>query len=81
VEGIVHAINAGLGLVALDTPRGYTILEQTGPDFEIGDRVSWTPDQPRDAGDAVNISRRRTVRVYFQNHAVPSTLLKVNLQL
>jgi hypothetical protein len=81
MEGTVHAINSALGLVALDTHTGFTIVEQMGDDFEIGDFVTWTMDRPRGAGEVLNVSRGRTVRVYFQLHEVPGTFLKVNLQL
>jgi hypothetical protein len=81
MEGTVHSINADLGLVAIDTAGGFTILEQTGPDFEIDDFVSWTSERSLGAGDVRNVSRGRTSRVYFQNHGVPGTFLKVNLQL
>ncbi|HEY8899800.1 MAG TPA: hypothetical protein VIM61_05265 [Chthoniobacterales bacterium] len=80
MEGTVHAINAEIGLVAIDTRMGYSILEQTGNDFEIGDHVTWSPDLARGAGDVRNTSRGRLVRVYFQNHGVPGTFLKVNLE-
>ncbi len=43
MEGMVHSLNAGEGLVAIDTAAGYTVFEQIGPDFEVGDFVSWTP--------------------------------------
>jgi len=81
VEGTVHAINAELGLVAVDTPHGFTIFEQTGPDFTIDDFVSWSPERPLGACEIRNISRGRTSRGYFQNHGVPGTFLKVNLKL
>ena len=81
MEGTVHSINTDQGLVAIDTSHGFTIFEQTGPDFEIDDFVSWTSERPLGAGDVHNVSRGKTVRVYFQNHGVPGTFLKVNLQL
>jgi hypothetical protein len=81
MEGTVHAINPEEGLVAVDTSSGFTILEQTGTDFEIGDFVSWSPERPLGACHACNVSRGRTSRVYFQNHGVPGTFLRVNLKL
>jgi hypothetical protein len=81
MEGTVHALNPEEGLVAIDTSGGFTVLEQTGPDFEVGDYVSWTPEQPLGSADARNLTRGRTARVYFLNHGVPGTFLKVNLKL
>jgi hypothetical protein len=81
MDGTVHSINPDLGLVAIDTMLGFSILEQTTPDFEVGDFVSWTPDCPSGSCDVRNVSRGRNARVYFQNHCVPGTFLKVNLQI
>ncbi len=81
MEGMVHAINAEEQLVAIETAVGFAVFEQTGPDFEIGDFVSWSPDRALGAGDVRNVSRGKIFRVYFQNHGVPGTFLKVNLKL
>jgi hypothetical protein len=81
MEGSVHTINAEEGLVAIDTVAGFTVFEQSGQDFEEGDFVSWSPERVLGACDVRNISRGRTTRVWFLNHGVPGTFLKVNLKL
>jgi len=81
MEGPVHAVNAEEGLVAIDTPAGFTVFEQSSQDFEEGDFVSWSPDRVLGGCDARNVSRGRTARVWFLNHGVPGTFLKVNLKL
>ena len=81
MEGTVHLINPDFGLVALDTRTRFTVIEQTGSDFEIGDYVSWTSDRQIGLGEVRNVSRARTIRAYFQLHGVPAAFLKVNLHL
>jgi len=44
MEGSIHTINSQSELVAVDTTFGFSIFEQTSPDFEIGDFVNWTSD-------------------------------------
>ena len=80
MKGEVHAINAELGLVAIETPVGFTILEQTAPDFCVGDYVDWRSDEPRGTCEVRNASQGKITRAYFLHHRVPTTLLKANLQ-
>lgn len=81
MKGTVHSLNPDLGLVAIDAPHGYSVCEQTGSDFEEGDFVSWSPERPLGMCTVRNVSRGRSTRVYFLNHDVPGTFLKVNMKL
>jgi hypothetical protein len=81
MDGTVHTLNPEEGLDAIDTSAGFSVFEQTGQDFEIGDFVSWSQERPLGGCDVRNVSRSRNTRVYFLNHGVPGTFLKVNLKL
>jgi hypothetical protein len=81
MDGTVHTLNPEEGLVAIDTSAGFSVFEQTGQDFDIGDFVSWSQERQLGGCDVRNVSRGRSTRVYFLNHGVPGTFLKVNLKL
>jgi hypothetical protein len=70
MKGIVYKINKQRGMVVVLTGHeNYSIFEMLGnDDFDIGDEVSWSKDNPLGDCDVKNISKNIIIEVYFQNH-------------
>lgn len=80
MRGIVYSINPVRGMVAIQTEgHGFTIIEVTGEDFELGDEVSWDRDTGLGSETYRNVTKGKPVRVFVQNHLVPPQQLTQQL--
>ena len=69
-RGVVEAVNRTLGMIAVLTDEGYTIIELLGYEAEVHDEVSWSDHLPLGGGSATNRTKGEVMDVYFQDHHV-----------
>lgn len=81
MRGQVRVINPARGMVALQTPEGFTIIELTGDDVELGDVVAWEDATAMGGETYYNVTQGRPIEVYVQNHHVPGARLRQQLML
>lgn len=81
--GRVAGVNAARGMVAVLTERGdYSIFEMLGDDPpEVGDEIRWDDDTPLGGETIHNITQHIEYDVFFQNHHVSKSSLRVQLLL
>lgn len=80
MKGIIAAANPQRGMVAVQTPNGYSVFENlSGAEFENGDQVQWEGDTSLGDTPLRNLSQGYSTTVYFQNHWVPPNQLKQQL--
>jgi hypothetical protein len=57
--------------IAVETQNGdYSLFEETGDDFALGDQVAWNNDTALGRESVANQTRGGWVEVYFQNHHI-----------
>lgn len=72
MDGTVREVN-GRHLVAVETVHGFSVFEQMGPHFQVGDPVSWT--EGMGDGRALNVTSKKEHRVFFQcRNVAPDSL-------
>lgn len=69
-RGVVEAVNRTLGMIAVLTDDGYTIIELLGYEAEVHDEVSWSDHLPLGGDSASNRTKGEVMDVYFQDHHV-----------
>lgn len=80
MKGIIAESNPARGLVAIQTPGGYSIFEnQSGSSFEMGDQVQWSNETSMGDTTLRNLSQEFSTEVYFQNHYVSHEQLRQQL--
>jgi hypothetical protein len=78
MRGEVQHIHRQRGMVAVLTDSGYSIIEITGDDVEVGDVLEWrgfTGGHER----IRNLTQARDFDAYFQNHCVNQSQLRQQL--
>lgn len=81
MRGQVRAINPARGMVAIQTPDGFTIIELTGDDVELGDVIAWEDATAMGGETYYNVTQGRPIEVYVQNHHVSEARLRQQLLL
>jgi hypothetical protein len=75
MDGTVREVN-DRHLVAVETSHGFSVFEQMGPHFHVGDSVSWI--EGLGDGDVRNLTLKEDHRVFFQCRNVsPDSLFVV----
>ena len=80
MQGQVVQINQRCGMVAVLTDGdGYSVVELTGDDLDVGDVLRWSSDHPLGFGKVNNLTRNAVIEVIFQNHCVSKEHLRQQL--
>ena len=81
MKGTIFQINPRRGMVAIETENGdYSVFENiNGEEFDVGDKVYWKNDTGLGSELVENLTKGRTFDVYFENHWVSKSLLRVQL--
>lgn len=81
MRGQVRAINPARGIVAIETPGGFTIIELAGDEVELGDVLAWEDATALGGETYYNVTQGQVIEVYVQNHHVPRARLRQQLLL
>lgn len=80
MNGQIAKMNLARGMVAVNTPHGYSIFEMLSEnEFQVGDEVRWEDDVSHGDTLLVNESQGFSCVVYFQVHHVPASQLDQQL--
>lgn len=72
MDGTVREVNER-HLVAVETASGYSVFEEMGLHFHMGDSVSWT--EGMGDGSVLNVTSGKNHRVFFQcRNVAPDSL-------
>ena len=79
-RGIVSEINDQLGMVAIETEGGFTIVELTSPcDIARGHQIWWADDTGSGSQTYKNLTTGDAMEVMVSNHYVPRSQLRQQL--
>lgn len=82
MKGSIYRINHNRQMIAVKTDEGgFSVFENINEaEFELGDSVSWRNDTGLGSESLKNLTKNRTVEVYFQNHHVTQENLPAQLR-